>query len=203
MAHEDRPGRRAVDREAQLSGGLSRRLRLAAASIPLVIAGCATGSPQALRLEDRSGENVVRIVNPDSRPVNFYIGKTSGFSGVEFHGFHVRYRDREGRPVVFEFDRIDHWWTPLIYVSEMYPLGREPYRRLRFGAGTSRDVSRADLFAWFQMWRGQHPPVAGPCTAQLRLFGKAHPRATDYVEIEGDWQPAPCPIPHAPPPPLR
>lgn len=173
------------------------RLRRSAALALIALAACAA-APASLRLEDRPQENVVRIANPTSHAVRLYVSRVAGFS-EDFQIFRVRYRDAEGRPVALSGEAATGWWTPLVYSSSAYPVGRTPSRRLSVAARGLRDLSRTRLFAWLNMFPSAFVPVAGPCTAQLRLVGRAQPRAVAEVWIDGDWQPAPCPTPVTPP----
>ena len=140
----------------------------------------------------------MRIVNPTARTITLYVSDAPGFAD-EFQLFFVRYRDAQGRPVTFNGGGPDHWWTPLSYSSQLYLPGREPSQRLTIAAGQSRDYSRSALFAWFETWSHDRRAIDGPCTAQLRIVARMHPRAVDHAEILGDWGPAPCPQLNTPP----
>lgn len=158
----------------------------------LPAAAACIASPLRLRVEDRPADNRVRIVNPTSRPVHFYFSDEGGFR-KDFQLFHLRYRDGQGQPVRFAYERVDNWWTPLIHSSSIHPVGRAPAQRLTLAAGESRDYPRDALFQWFETWRREHPAVTGPCMVQLRISGRVNPRARERIEIRSEWQPAPCP----------
>ena len=200
MAHEDRARRRAVDREARLSRAPARfRAAYLAALLSLGVAACVT-SPHAIRLEERPAENLVRIVNPHSRAVRYYVVPGGGgWFDSPYRIFHVRYRDRDGRIIVLGGSS-DGWWTLLDLSSDLpIAVGRAPAERVTLAGRASRDFSRPGLLEWLGQHHHQRPPVAAPCTAQLRLFVRRHPRSIDHVEILGEWHPAPCPTVYTPP----
>ena len=175
------------------------RLRVAclAALLPLGLTACVT-SPDALRLEDRPTENLVRIVNPLDRAVDYYVSPVRYSVSSPYRDFQVRYRDRDGRMVALESADSDGWWTIGVLSSELpVPVGRAPAELQILAAGGAREYSRSELLEWHGGYHHRRPPIAGHCTAQIRLPVRSHPRATDHVEIVGDWQPAPCPKTYA------
>ena len=188
-----------MDRPARLGRGTcpnraaTRLVRPLTGSFLLLLAACTTSvaNGSRLRLEDRSIENQVRLINASGKDATFYYSATGHF-GPEPWLF-IRYRDGAGRIV----GHLDGWWGLAMMSADLYRPDEFPKRgKLRIPANGVVELPR-DI-PGLQYWRTGADRVQGPCSMQLKLILYPGRRTWRRVEPMTDWLPAPCPEPDVP-----
>ena len=153
------------------------------------LAACTSIPPEdrGLRVEDRPGEGVIRISNPSRKTARVYYYYKQGWGHLQM--FHVRFRDSEQRIIDPNYGG---WYTPLSMTSDLYGPGEYgPRKPLVIRGGSFIDLKR-DLDALTHgLWTRTQP--AAPCAMQIRLSVFGERWTYRRVNIEGAWQPAPCP----------
>lgn len=145
-------------------------------------------SPQ-LVIEDMPLEGVIIVRNTSATELSIYYIYREDYGDLQM--FLVRFRDRDGQLVPID-GAAGGWFTPKIYVSDLYVPGSVPRREFRIPAHGAIEFERRLTDIAYQV-RRNGPAVEGPCEIQIRLVGYRDNDMNRPIDATADWKPGPCP----------